>query len=949
MQLSFKFLAWVLLLSIFSAVGVGSNRGLIDGALSETILYKYFFSSRELSDKSLNDIAEINQFDREQAADMPSLVGQIFLNSHSPDKQPYIDSVSGKTFFIPNLIWFPEDSRPHTSLSDMISGVDGTGGPQPIPSAGIDGTGGPQPIPSTGIDGTGGPGELPKEPPIIAKIASSGALQKSGNRFVVSGTKFQVNDSTSIIIDGQINSDVSMLSSGQVATVKVGVDGDNNSIATEIIVATQISGEISNIADNSITVLQQTILLHDDIVFGGSAKQFSDLRRRDMVKVSGFKMSDGYFSAIRIDRVDSGIDKITGSISQVNDSEKTFFINDLAVSYSQVAAPFEPKEGVVVNVQGIVDDQNLSVLDAGLINVTPSILNNANVDKIEVEGFITEFIDTDNFRVGDIVVLFDDYGTDFIGGEYDDLELNKKVEVEGELDIDVEGNRVLRATKVIFLVANITSHTANNYGKMFATSSTETFRWSDVNADAYRLRIYQNSNSNGVFYDKTFDGDVTSVTVSGLPDNSAYFVVDLYTLQGEFWSRRINYFYGPGTVASSELTSHENGVQLNAKTETFIFSPIEGAEKYRLRFFHFATNEEYYDQTFTEAGTVVVSGLPSNGVNMSVRLSTLYNGWWSEQAYNLTSVHFSNEQNATLSSHTNGQRLSNTTETFIWDDVGAEEYELRVLKLMYKKGSNSAWHETVSKEIFDGSVTSSTIENLPENSGEVLVRLFTKHSGWAEERYTFLGVDTAASAELTSHSNKEVLSSSTQTFKWHSVPDAEAYLLSVDGFNVKSFNNFSEDYEQPLKPQEPLEFKSSEMKAEVKGLPTNGARFKLTLSTKHNGYWEKKVYRLKGVKESSSANAVITSHVSRQKVTTSSTTVTWENTDADAYFLSVINLSVSPYVKLYDQLHGAGINSVIIGDLPKGSDIRINLCTKHGDWWACDEDGASVDFVTEIP
>jgi hypothetical protein len=941
MQLSFKFLAWVLLFSMISAFGIGSNRGLIDDALSENNLYKYLSAN-------LDNKTEIHPFDREQAAGPSSLTSNIFLSTHSPDKQSYTDSVSGKILFIPNLIWPPEDSQPRASLSDMISGIDGTGGPQPIPSTGIDGTGGPQPIPSTGIDGTGGP----KEPPIIAKIiiakmAASGALQKLGKRFVVSGTKFQVNDSTSIIIDGQKNSAASMLSSGQVATVKVGVDGDNNSIATEIIVTTQVSGEISNITDNSMTVLQQTILLHDDIIFGGSAKQSSDLQLGDIVKISGFKMSDGSFSAIRIDRIDSGIDKITGSISQVNDSEKTFFINDLAVSYSQVAAPFEPKEGVVVNVQGIVDNQNLSVLDAGLINVTPSILNNANVDKIEVEGFITEFIDIDHFRVGDIVVLFDDYGTDFIGGAYDDLELNKKVEVEGELDIDVDGNRALRATKVIFLVANITSHTANNYGKMFATSSTETFRWNDVNADAYRLRIYQNGN--GVFYDKTFDGDETSITISGLPDNSAYFVVDLHTLQGAFWSRRINNFYGPGTVANSELTSHENGVQLKAKTETFIFSPIVGAEKYRLRFFHFATNEEYYDQTFTEAGAVVVSGLPSNGVNMSVRLSTLYNGWWSEQAYNLTSVHFSNEQNATLSSHTNGQRLSDTTETFIWDDVGAEEYELRVLKVMYKKGSNSAWHETVSKEIFDGSVTSSTIENLPENSGEVLVRLFTKHSGWAEERYTFLGVDTAATAELTSHSNTEVLSSSTQTFKWHSVPDAEAYLLNVDGYNVKSFNKFSEDYEQPLKSQEPLEFKSSVMEQEIKGLPTNGARFKLTLSTKHNGYWEKKVYRLKGVKESSSVNAVISSHVSRQKVTTSSTTVTWENTDADAYFLSVINLSVSPSVKLYDQLHGAGINSVIIDDLPKGSNIRINLCTKHGDWWACDEDGSSVDFVTEIP
>jgi len=221
----------------------------------------------------------------------------------------------------------------------------------------------------SGIDGAGGPPVLPPPPLIIAKIAASGALEELGNRFVVSGTTFQVSDTTSILIDGQTNSDDSMLSSGQVAVVRAHVDELNNAIAKEIIVTTQVSGAISHITDKSITVLKHIIILHDDIVFGGSAKQFPDLKDGDVVNVSGFRLSDGNFSAIRIDRVETSLEKITGSISQVNDSEKIFFINDLAINYSQVAGSFEPKEGDTVNVTGTVNNHNQSVLDALSINI----------------------------------------------------------------------------------------------------------------------------------------------------------------------------------------------------------------------------------------------------------------------------------------------------------------------------------------------------------------------------------------------------------------------------------------------------------------------------------------------------------------------------------------------------------------------------------------------------
>lgn len=97
------------------------------------------------------------------------------------------------------------------------------------------------------------------------------------------------------------------------------------------------------------------------------------------------------------------------------------------------------------------------------------------------------------------------------------------------------------------------------------------------------------------------------------------------------------------------------------------------------------------------------------------------------------------------------------------------------------------------------------------------------------------------------------------------------------------------------------------------------------------------------------ANAVIKSHLNYQIITTPSTTITWDNVDADAYYLRIEDASVSPRIRLHDQIHGAEVNSVIIDDLPQSNHIRVGLCTKHGEWWGCEEDGSSVRISTETP
>lgn len=952
-------MSWITPIIIMSVFAFDSNSSLIDSTFSRHNQYANTYSpiSSSRNEKQLHqhDLYLNNSIESTKVPD-----NQTVVNDNKKSLVTTVTRFFSRLFSTPNSIISSQTSLaeenvitdpsitsnsktgginlpPSTiiinnnEITSSIAGIDGTGGTKPTPTtnpdnsseadtstAGIDGTGGTKPTQNEteliepelpkGIDGTGGP-------KIVAVL---GALDKQDDYLVINGIKFKTNDSTQTIVDNRPVTNSSLLSNGQVIIIHGDVDESTNTgTAKQVIYTTKISGAITLIKENSITVLEQTIVLHSDIIFGGVATQFSDLQIGDNINVSGFRLSNGDLSATRIDKVENSTDKISGSVSKLNETDQTFSINQLTVNYSQAATTPELSNGMIINIQGATNSEDQSILEADLIEDSASVLDEP-VEKLELEGFITKFTDASDFNIGDITISTD-LQTEFIGNDRDDLKLNSKIEVEGYLD----ANNVLVAEKVIFLVANITSH---GY-RARLTSSTETFTWNDVNAKAYRLRILYTHY--GVFYDQEFDGTTTSATVSGLPTNSAFFYVFLYTLHGEVWTRKIYNFYGSGTTPDAELTSHKHGDILESTTETFTWNEVPDAEAYHLRIFNYHSNTNHFEQTFSKPEAITLEGLPDNGADINIHLSTLHNGWSSTKFYDLKSVQL--VENASLISHTNGQSLSSSTETFTWKDVGAEQYELRVARRTTSAGVTNGWFETLELLTFDGSTTSVTIDNLPINGGQVLIRLRTKHSGWATKHYYFSGASMTPIAEITSHSNKEVLTSTSQTFNWTEVPNAEEYILQIEGHSVFYYRHFAEDYNSFVTTQT------------VNDLPRNNATAFVTLSTKHNGYWAHNRYRLKGTGELEDAK--INSHTSYQVVKNSKTTITWDNVDADAYFITIQNFSKSGHPRIFRQEYSADTTSAVIENLPDDSVLSIGLSTKHGNWWS----NNSLTIVTDIP
>ena len=94
----------------------------------------------------------------------------------------------------------------------------------------------------------------------------------------------------------------------------------------------------------------------------------------------------------------------------------------------------------------------MSLGDAGELIATKVELEGlfpevADGDRVEIEGFITRFTTAQDFDVAGFPVKTDG-STVFEGGDPIDLGPNIKVEVEGNIEVDIDGNEILLASKV---------------------------------------------------------------------------------------------------------------------------------------------------------------------------------------------------------------------------------------------------------------------------------------------------------------------------------------------------------------------------------------------------------------------------------------------------------------------------------------------------------------------
>jgi len=185
---------------------------------------------------------------------------------------------------------------------------------------------------------------------------------------------------------------------------------------------------------------------------------------------------------------------------------------------------------------------------------------------------------------------------------------------------------------------------------------------------------------------------------------------------------------GVAPPAPAKLTTPVSGSMLTSSTVTFTWSAGTGVTQYDL---HIGTTGAGSSNIF--GGTVTgqsktVTGIPTTGATLNVRLYSLIAGAWQYVDYTFTEA--SPAARATMSSPAPSSTLTSSTVAFSWTaGTQVTQYDLHI-------GTTGVG----SSNIFAGTVTgtSKAITGIPTTGGTLNVRLYSLIAGaWQYNDYTY--------------------------------------------------------------------------------------------------------------------------------------------------------------------------------------------------------------------
>ncbi len=188
----------------------------------------------------------------------------------------------------------------------------------------------------------------------------------------------------------------------------------------------------------------------------------------------------------------------------------------------------------------------------------------------------------------------------------------------------------------------------------------------------------------------------------------------------------VSNFTTGGTGTISVMTSPTPGSTLTSATVAFRWTNV-GAVQYYLYVGTTRGGRQIYSGNQGRATSRVVSGLPTNGSTIYVRLWTRTAAGWRYHDYTYRAT--TTTGIATMIFPTQGSTLHSAIVTFSWNATGASQYYLYV-------GTTRGGRQIYSGN--QGRGTSRTVSGLPVNGSIVYVRLWTRTSaGWRFRDYTY--------------------------------------------------------------------------------------------------------------------------------------------------------------------------------------------------------------------
>jgi len=262
------------------------------------------------------------------------------------------------------------------------------------------------------------------------------------------------------------------------------------------------------------------------------------------------------------------------------------------------------------------------------------------------------------------------------------------------------------------------------------TGSSTSFTWyPSASAQAYWIDVGNTPGGNDYYQSGSLPTTTLSQTVNGLPTDGSTIYATLWTEINGQWQYN-QYTYTAFNSGSSEavITSPVNGSNLTGSSEVFTWTQGSGTQFWLTAGNSPGGNNYYSSGNLGNVLTTNVTGLPTDGRQVYVTLFSYVNGQWVYTQDTYTAYN-NGSQLAQILTPTNNTEVDGASVTFTWTNPSnSDNYWLDI-------GSAPGGNDIYQSGNL-GNVTTTTVNDMPNNGTEVYGTLWTLINGqWYFNQY----------------------------------------------------------------------------------------------------------------------------------------------------------------------------------------------------------------------
>lgn len=261
--------------------------------------------------------------------------------------------------------------------------------------------------------------------------------------------------------------------------------------------------------------------------------------------------------------------------------------------------------------------------------------------------------------------------------------------------------------------------------------SSVTFAWTaGTGVSQYRLWIGTTLGGNALYNQST--GTNQTVTVGGLPTDGSRLYVRLNSYIGGTWWYN-DYLYiasSPAAAPAAMTVPASNGDTLAGSSFTFAWSRGLNVSQYRIWVGTMVGSNNISNQGTSLLQSATVTGLPTDGSTIYVRLFSYLDGAWTYVDYQYVTTNIDHGEATMTTPAVNGATLTGSSYTFAWNmGTNVSQYRLWVGTTL---GGTQIYNRST------GLTRSATVTGLPTNGSTIYVRLNSYIGGvWYYRSYQY--------------------------------------------------------------------------------------------------------------------------------------------------------------------------------------------------------------------